>query len=271
MSTEVQVPEYLRKYMANNEVPNDADSMSSASVSVPRVSLKGKRFQLINGDEESKKSDKLHIVILAVEPEGSRMVKTYYAGGYNPNDTAPPDCSSSDGIAPDAWVQSPQSRQCQSCPKNVFGSATNAGTGKKTKACRDAKRLWVAKPDDVQGTVFGLNVPVTSLKNMADYGRSIRSMGVPLSAVITELEMDEDSEFPLLHFKRLGFLNEEVGTQALERNMAKDWLTRPAAGPALPNASADQKQLADRASDPPFDVDKKSVSSEDIDKAAENW
>lgn len=271
MSNVPAVPEYLRKFMAETGGTNDADSMASANNSVPRVSLKGKKFQLINGDDESKKSDEIHVVILGVDPEGGRMIKTFYASGYNPSDTAPPDCSSSDGVAPDGWVNNPISATCNRCPKNVFGSATSP-TGKKTKACRDAKRLWTAKPDDIGGVVYGLNVPVTSLKDMAEYGKEIRSAGIPLSAVITRIYMDEDSEFPKIHFQRVGFLNEEIGVKALERNASRDWmaginsrnqLPPPAKAPALPQKEIDEKTID---ADPP-----KEVSSKSVDDIASDW
>ena len=204
MSNEVVIPDYLKKFMETS-TSKDADSMASASVSVPRISLKGKKFQFINGDDESKKTEDIHVIILGVDPEGGRMIKTFYANGYNPNDTSPPDCSSSNGIAPDNWVQNPVSTNCAGCDKNRFGSATSP-SGKKTKACRDAKRLWVVKADEVGETVYGLNVPVTSLKAMAEYGKEIREAGIPLSAVITRVYMDEESEFPQIHFQRIGFL-----------------------------------------------------------------
>lgn len=269
--TQVAVPEYLRKFMEQNGGTNDADSMASANTSIPRVSLKGKKFQLINGDDESKKSDDIHVVILGVDPEGGRMIKTYYASGYNPADTAPPDCSSSDGAAPDAWVSNPVASNCANCEKNRFGSATSP-TGKKTKACRDAKRLWIAKPDDIVGTVYGLNVPVTSLKDMAEYGKEIRGMGIPLSAVITRIYMDEDSEFPKIHFERVGFLNEETGVQALERNAARDWMASVNTRNALP-APEQRKAIANKVVDentidaePP-----KTVSEKSVDDIASNW
>lgn len=227
------VPAYLQKYQGQSG--NDADSMASASVSVPRISLKGKKFQFIHGDDESKKTDSIDIVILAVDPEGGKMIKTFYANGYNPQDTAPPDCSSSDGVRPDGWVQNPQNPTCSNCQKNVFGSATSP-SGKKTKACRDAKRLWVVKAEDAgspEATVYGLNVPVTSLKSMAEYGREIRSAGIPLSVVITTVSMDDDSEFPMIHFARKGFLNEEDANVAMDRNGTRDWIINMPTKPAL--------------------------------------
>lgn len=277
MSNEVAVPEYLKKYM-DQGTSKDADSMASASVSVPRISLKGKKFQFINGDDESKKTDDIHIIILGVDPEAGRMIKTFYAAGYNPADTSPPDCSSSDGIAPDSWVSNPVSTNCGSCQKNVFGSATSP-SGKKTKACRDAKRLWVTQADQVEGVVYGLNVPVTSLKAMAEYGKEIRNAGIPLSAVITRVYMDEDSEFPQIHFQRVGFLNEETGLKAIERNESRDWMANINLRAALPapEAGSTQRSLpskavsADAIEGQSTVVNDNSVTAGDVDGIATNW
>lgn len=271
MSNVPVVPDYLKKYMAENGAGGDADAMAAASISIPRISLKGKKFQFINGDEESKKSEEIYVSILAVEPEGPRMIKTFYKNGYNPNDTSPPDCSSSNGVAPDSWVSDPVSQSCSNCPKNVFGSATSP-TGKKTKACRDAKRLWVAKVDDLQGTVYGLNVPVTSLRDMADYGREIREMGAPLAAVVTKIYMDEDSEFPKLLFARAGFLNEEQGLIAIERSASREWINASShqalAAPQSKQVEGKSSKAVDSST---IEGEARNVSSKDIDAAASNW
>ena len=269
--TDAAIPEYLKKYMDKGSA--DANSMASVSVSVPRISLKGKKFQFINGDDESKKTDYIDVIILGVDPEAGRMVKTFYASGYNPNDTSPPDCSSSNGVAPDAWVSNPVSQSCGSCPKNQFGSATSP-SGKKTKACRDAKRLWVVKPDDVDGTVFGLNVPVTSLKSMSEYGREIQGAGIPLASVVTRVSMDEDSEFPMIHFSRLWFLNEEIGNRAIDRNESRDWMVNINLRAALPNneGSAGRRALPEKTiSDDYIESGAAPLSSEAIDNVAKGW
>lgn len=274
MSNVVTVPDYLKKFM-DQGTSKDADSMASASVSVPRISLKGKKFQFINGDDESKKTDDINIIILGVDPEGGRMIKTFYASGYNPADTAPPDCSSSDGVAPDSWVSNPVSTNCAGCQKNVFGSATSP-SGKKTKACRDAKRLWVVQPETIDGTVFGLNVPVTSLKAMAEYGKEIRSAGIPLSAVITRIFMNEDSEFPQIHFQRIGFLNEELGMKAIERNSSRDWMANINLRNALPAPEASTRRAIPEKAVTSDAIDSTAtkvsdVSATDVDSVASNW
>lgn len=217
---QLAIPEHLKKYQAQSSV--DADSLASSSISIPRVSLRGRKFRLVVGGEEIRKpSDELDVVILAVEPGPNLFIKTYYEGKYNSGDSAPPSCASSNGVAPDPWVTNPQAERCMTCPKNQFGSATS-NSGKKTKACRDSKRLWVTDPTDVEGTVFALGIPVTSLKSVAEYGRMIRANGVPLSAVITRLTM-VDSEFPQLEFQHVGFLDEQVAPIAMERAEVKNW------------------------------------------------
>ena len=222
-----QLPDYLKQYMDQGGSSTDANSMAEVKTSVPRVSLKGKRFKFVNGEDESKSTDTIHVAILAVEPPGQLMNKVFYKGGYNPQDTAPPDCASSNGIAPDAWVSDPQADTCAKCPNNMFGSAISQA-GKKSKACKDSKVLWVAKPDDIQGTVYGLKVPVTSLKPMGEYGKMIKSLQVPLAAIITELTMDQDNEYPLLEFKNVGFLNQSEGVKAIERSTQREWIQESA-------------------------------------------
>jgi len=196
-------------------------------MSIPRISLKGRKFRLIEGGEEVRKpSDEIFVVILAVEPGAGLMQKTYYKAGYVSGSSAPPDCSSTNGITPDTFVTDPVAPKCAACPMNVFGSATSTN-GKKTKACRDSKRLWVVEPDKMDGTVYALNVPVSSLKAMAEYGSMLSRQGIPAAAVITKLSM-ADSEFPQIQFDLLGFLEEEILVKAMDRHEQQDW-SKPAA------------------------------------------
>lgn len=238
--TPVVIPEYLKAYMANNAPQADTDSLASSSMSIPRVSLRGRKFRLVeDGEEIRKPADELMSVILAVEPGAGLFVKTYYENGYNSGDSTPPTCAASDGIAPDSWVTTPQSNRCQTCPKNQFGSATSR-SGKKSKACRDSKRIWLALPEDIHGTVFAMGVPVTSLKNVSEYGRQLKTNGYPLATVVTKITM-VDSEFPLLEFEMAGFLNEETGLAAIERNVARDWsIGAASSAPLLSDHSAEK-------------------------------
>ena len=205
MSNLPAVPDYLKNQ--GSAPSSDVDSLASASLSIPRISLKGKKFRVIlDGEEIIKPGPTLEVVILAVEPEAGLFIKTYYEGAYNPADTSPPSCASSNGIHPDSWVTSPVSDRCNTCPKNVFGSATST-SGKRAKACKDSKRIWVTLPDDIEGTVFALGVPVTSLKNVSDYAKLLKSNNYPMTAVVTLLSMDDESDYPQILFIVSRFLS----------------------------------------------------------------
>lgn len=229
MANELVIPEHLKKFMTSTQASSDADSMASASISIPRVSLRGRKFRLIEGGEEIRRpAEELYCVILAVEPGAGLMQKTFYSKGYSSGDSAPPDCSSSNGLTPDPWVNNPQAQACRSCPQNSFKAGPN---GKKSKPCKDSKRLWIAEPDNIDGTVFALGVPVTSLKAMSEYGAMLKANGIPVSAVITRLSM-KDTEFPELIFEFAGVLAEEPLQVAMHRNEQRNW-NIGASGPML--------------------------------------
>lgn len=269
-----EVPEWLRKQQA--EIPTqDMDALTGLNNKMPRISLRGRKIRLIvEGEEIRKPRDEQEIVILGVEPEKGKMVKTFYEKGYSSGDTEPPTCSSADGIAPDPWVQNPQNALCASCPKNAFGSATSQ-KGKPAKACKDSKRLWVAVPEDdaelglgIGRTVFNLGVPVTSLNNLGDYGKHLAKNGYPLSVVKTKLSL-EDSEFPILQFEMAGFLEEADGTIAIKRNMEKDWKIGMSSGPALTDESKPKPNMISQTKAPAQDVtDVKETSAQAVAQGA---
>lgn len=240
-----EIPDWLKAQQ--NEAPNqDMEALTGLNNKLPRISLRGRKIRLIvEGEEIRKPRDEQEVVILGVEPEKGKMVKTYYANGYTSGDSTPPTCSSADGVRPDAWIQNPEHSNCAQCPKNAFGSATSQ-KGKPAKACKDSKRLWVAVPETDQaakdlglgvgGVVFNLGVPVTSLNNLGEYGKMLTKNGYPLSAVKTKLTL-EDSEFPILQFEMAGFLDQQNGMLAIQRNIEKDWKIGMSSGPALTDES----------------------------------
>lgn len=274
---EIAVPEHLKKFLSNTGTSSDADAMASASISIPRVSLRGRKFRLIEGGEEIRKpADELFVVILAVEPGAGLMAKTYYSKGYVSGDSSPPDCSSANGITPDPWIGEPVSDKCNKCPMNVFGSAKSRSGGK-AKACKDSKRLWVVEPDKLDGTVYAMGVPVTSLKPMAEYGAMLKANGIPSAAVITKLSM-KDTEFPELVFEFVGVLEEEAMEVAMLRNEKKDWDLNQS-GPMLehqpksePLEAPGAKQLLEnKRDDAPSEGGKDTSEKMSADEAASNW
>lgn len=215
-----------------------AASMASASNSVPRISLGGRQFKLIeNGETIAKFNEKLDVIIAGVEPDAGRMIKTFYEKGYTPGAKEPPTCSSDDGIAPSPWVQNKVNPTCGNCPKNQFGSATSP-TGKATKACRDSKRIWVklaegnlavgadGKPYEVgpfaDRPLYGVGITVASLKAFSEHGRMLIGMGQGPAVCVTRLIM-ADSDFPQLDFKLQAWLGVEEAPLSLELAEKKPW------------------------------------------------
>lgn len=275
------MPDYMKAFMHQSQT--DTASLVTASISVPRLSYRGKRWRwIVDGEEDIEKSLAVNVIIVGVEPEPGRFIKTYYINSYTPGDTTPPDCSSSNGLNPDSWVTNPQSPRCQQCQKNIFGSATARDGKGKAKACHDSKRLWVIKPDDSE-IVYGLNVPIMSLKNLAEYGKYIAKNNYPLALVITELSMDDDSEFPKLCFKHVGFAPEDLSKNCIELNQSRPWkvgatAALPFDGPsnpapaALPPGAAFGPSGGQQTTVPANDtIPERKQGTENIDNIIGNW
>lgn len=304
MSDDLALPAHLQ----NNEdaakrALQDAQSMSSSSNSIPRISLRGREFRFVeNGEEVKKIRDRIRVVILGVEPDGRAMVKTWYKGGYVSGAKEPPTCASDDGIKPSSWIQEKQSPTCAQCPKNQFGSATSP-SGKATKACRDSKRVWLVEAEAQDGTnpdgsykwksidtpfeertQYGLSVTVASLKSFAELGRQLAGYGQSPCVAVTELEM-LDKEYPELKFNLVGWLNPTDTPKSLEINTKRPWklfsntsamLENNSSGPSNPLPLSLPAHLQKPADTPPAagvtDVEARPApSNSQIDDAVGNW
>lgn len=270
MSNLPALPDYIKNNAGSSS--SDVDSMASASSSVPRMSLRGRTFRFIeNGEETFKTTNPVDVIILGVEPEAGRFIKTYYEKGYTPNSNEPPTCASDDGIRPAIWVTKKQANDCMSCSKNVFGSATSPN-GKPTKACRDAKRLWLVRAEDpngADGTIYGLNASVSSLKALSEYGRKLKANNVPLSLAITRLTM-ADAEYPQLEFECVGFVKEEQVQVNLKKSEERPWKLNISAGLALAGSESQSTPTAALPIAVPEHV-KTTASNVDVDDMVSKW
>lgn len=220
MAKDIKIPDYLKGLVDQTQM--QSEYLISSADSVPRISLRGGKFRFIeDGEEVERVSDEIHLIILGVQPERA-MAKTFYLGKYSRDDTAPPDCSSSNGITPDPWVSNRQSEKCMGCPQNVWGSAVSMSGGK-AKACRDSKRLMVVKATGISGVIYILNVTISSLKNLSAYGKILVENSVPMAAAITTVSFDGDSDFPKIQFEFMGCLKEKLGVKALARSGKREW------------------------------------------------
>ena len=212
MTTDVQlfksgVPSYLKAQPLNAITK----SLLGTGKTTKKISIRGNVFRLVvNGKEIATSEERsMKVVLVNVAP---KVHRTFYAGMFNPNVKAGPDCWSADGERPDASIDSPQSDACHNCEKNIAGS----GTGK-TKACKFGRMLAVVLENDLNGDVFQLSLPAQSIFGDADggkmplnaYAQFLAGFNVNVTAVVTEMRFDTDSATPKLYFKALRPLTEE--------------------------------------------------------------
>lgn len=177
-----------------------------------RISIKGGVFrEYINGKEYRVSEDRsMNVIIINAAPSVSR---TYYSGSYVEGETVSPVCWSADSQRPDAKAKNPQATTCISCPQNIKGS----GQGE-SRACRYQQRLAVVLDGELdKGEVYQLVLPSTSIFGDGEkgklplqaYARFLKSQGVPITGVVTEMRFDIDSPTPKLVFKPLRGVTEE--------------------------------------------------------------
>jgi hypothetical protein len=183
----------------------------SSGESIPRISIKGARFRIVDGDTETvMESTSLFAVIVGANP---RLSKTWYAKAWDKDaEPAAPDCYSLDGVGPDPAATSPQHDLCASCPRNAWGSKVT-DSGQQLKECSDKKRLAVVASDDPSGPVYLLEVTPAALKGLNQYQKELSTRGIPPEIVRTKISFDTNASFPKLQFGFGGFL--EADDQAI--------------------------------------------------------
>lgn len=208
------LPDYLKEVELD-----DLTKALAGNTSVKRISIRGGVFRLMVAGEEVAKNENraMHVVIVN---GGREIARQFYAGKYTPGESAPPDCWSNDGKAPDASIESPQSSSCESCPQNIKGS----GQGD-SRACRYQQRLAVVLADDIRGDVYQLTLPSQSIFGRGDldkmpfqqYAKYVGSQGKNINTLVTEMRLDSDSDTPKLTFKPVRFLSREEWETAREK------------------------------------------------------
>lgn len=222
MSNELAIPTNLPAYLQDYE-SDSSDSLISSGVSLPRISLKGKQFRFKIGDKEKALplGTALPIVILGAAP-AKGFSKAFYESAYVDGSDDPPDCSSSDGIEPDSWVDSPVRAACATCPNNQWGSGHDAqGDPSKGKACSDIKKLLVLPYDNPEADIFVLQVPPASLKSLSSFGNKLKNHKIPIEGIVTKLSFAEEA-FPKLEFNFASFIDEALAPRFLLRAQSEE-------------------------------------------------
>lgn len=208
--TNIKVPAHLAARMGQPSALAQSltGGLSSGGEGFPRISIKGGRFRIKEGEIETVlDSTKLDVVIVGANP---KLSKTFYAKEWTKDaEPAAPDCFSLNGVSPDVSVENPQNDLCATCPNNAWGSKTTAN-GQQVKACSDQKRLAVVAADDPTGAVYLLQVTPAALKGLNAYQKELSMRGIPPEVVKTRVSFDTDASFPKLTFGFGGFLDEDT-------------------------------------------------------------
>lgn len=206
----IEVPAHIAQRIAERK--NDASKASAVMSAVvkgegggspfPRISTRASRYRLIEDGVETVVGTNLDVVIVGANPNVS---KVFYASTYDPNATdMRPACFSNDGKTPDPSIESPVHANCATCPNNVLGSKmTNSGA--KSKLCADQRHLAVLPAADPSGKIYGLTVPVSGMKSLREYFKSLNNYGLVPEEVVTELSFDDEANYPKINFSHKGF------------------------------------------------------------------
>jgi len=208
------LPDYLKEVELD-----DLTKSLAGNTALKRISIRGGVFRMmVNGEEIAKNENRaMNVVIVNGNPHVSRQ---FYSGAYVAGESVAPDCWSNDGITPDPSIESAQNKTCDGCPQNIKGS----GSGD-SRACRFQQRLAVVLESDINGDVFQLTLPSTSIFGRGDldkmpfqqYAKYVGSQGKNINTLVTEMKFDSDSATPKLTFKPVRFLEREEWAAAKEK------------------------------------------------------
>src|SRR5574341_76547 len=111
-----------------------------------------------------------------------RDVRSYWEHKFGEGEPgAPPECSSADGLT---GVGDPGG-DCSTCPLNEWGSA---GDGKKGKACRQLKLIFLVRENEFMPLVLVLSP--TSIPAAKKYFLGLSSRALPFHGVVTEWTLE---------------------------------------------------------------------------------
>lgn len=217
----------LPAWMANIDVDATTKTlMGGSGGSNRRISIEGGVFRMIvNGEEMAVNEERaMNIVIVAAAASINRQ---YYVGTYVKGVATPPTCWSADGKTPSDEAEAAQGSSCASCPQNIAGS----GQGE-SRACRFQQRLAVVLEGEIDGPVYQLALPATSLFGKGEanntklplqaYSRFLVQNGAPITGVVTEMRFDTQAATPKLTFKAVRPLSEAEYNTSLDQGATAD-------------------------------------------------
>jgi hypothetical protein len=230
------------------------DLTANVAISFPILGIKGGKWHYRFRGEEAIILDAngrfptpaVQVVILKAQQELSR---TFYAYGYVEGQNNPPDCWSSDGVAPDNTVAQPINPVCATCPNAAWGSGATPAAPK-AQACQQRRRtVLVPYGADLTNGQDGpclLSVPPGSLTNQVAYGNKLREWRVHYAGCVTELSFTQDPSiaFPKIEFNYVRPLTDDEARVIIDlrgqEQVDRILMTKMVAGETDPPAQVEQ-------------------------------
>jgi hypothetical protein len=244
-----QVPDHIAS--RNRRGIADQASTGIGTGMPPYISIRSNRFTLFDAAGNSRPVETYDpqlgpILDCIVVDANQKVSKIYYAEAWDPENPAPPDCWSDNGIAPSISAASPQWQTCEACPHNKWGSAVSALSGAKIKACDDYKKFAIFLPS-LPDMLFQLRVPPASLKGLKKYMEQFKGQNFDLPDVYTRVRFDLSANGILVFEPSpLGFVSADIVTKCDQIDQTKldnlvgrsdtpirDALPAPAAAPQI--------------------------------------
>lgn len=160
-------------------------------------------FELPGDDPENPDTEKVIRGIIVHHHAVNAWWREAYTGG-----NAAPDCASLDGKLGVDMITG-ETKRCDTCPFNQFGSADN-GNG---KACKNGHRVYILREGEMLPLMISL--PPTSLKALKDYlAKRLIMKGIRPVDVITEISLAKEKSadgisYSKCVFKKAGELSPE--------------------------------------------------------------
>jgi hypothetical protein len=185
---------------------------------------------------------------------GTAVVNQYYEGDYDPDNAAGPVCYAIadlegaadpqaviDSLAPPADLPTRVAESCRVCPMNAWGSGKGRG-----KACKNGRRLTIlgySPTTDLEKTAGArVNVPVMSVRKLADYAKRLAEIGRPLIATVTRFSLTPGDKGGFnMDFEPVGAVNDLRTLDVLEQRAKEgreSLLAPPSTEPSAPKKEA---------------------------------
>lgn len=183
------------------------------------VRYKGQRHTLINPDAKPEPgmpqpvSQHFDFVVLR---QGARTSHTWYQQGYQPGADKPPDCVSTDGIAPDDSSRLKQADLCQLCPQHEWKPQPNGRDG---RACTDSLRLAILPMPKLITAVLGepitepilFRIPAASLRGFSEFGDQMAKRfggNSPICSYVMRVIFKQSVQHPQFEYRLVRWLSE---------------------------------------------------------------